>query len=132
VLLSTSGTSPNVVRAAERGREIGMHVWAMTGRGPNPLQERSDDALCVDAPSTAAIQAVHLVAIHALCAVLDAELANLTAGAALGAGPARGAHADLNAEPALGADPTLGAHALTAAPHASPVRATPDPLRRSA
>jgi D-sedoheptulose 7-phosphate isomerase len=78
VLLSTSGKSPNVLRAAERGREIGLEVWAMTGPSPNPLQERSDSALCVEAPSTAAVQAVHLVAIHAMCAVLDVELANLS------------------------------------------------------
>ena len=77
VLLSTSGKSPNVLRAAERGREIGLEVWAMTGPAPNPLAELSHSALCVEAPSTAAIQAVHLVAIHALCAVLDSELATL-------------------------------------------------------
>ncbi|WP_418605673.1 D-sedoheptulose-7-phosphate isomerase [Georgenia sp. SUBG003] len=78
VLLSTSGRSPNVLRAAERGREIGLEVWAMTGPAPNPLAELSHSALCVEAPSTAAVQAVHLVAIHALCAVLDAELAELS------------------------------------------------------
>ena len=77
VLLSTSGKSPNVLRAAERGREIGLEVWAMTGPAPNPLADLSHSALCVEAPSTAAIQAVHLVAIHALCAVLDSELAAL-------------------------------------------------------
>src|SRR5919206_2555372 len=36
VLMSTSGTSPNVVEAAERGRRAGLHVWSMTGPGPNP------------------------------------------------------------------------------------------------
>ncbi|PFG39943.1 D-sedoheptulose 7-phosphate isomerase [Georgenia soli] len=77
VLLSTSGKSPNVLRAAERGREIGLEVWAMTGPAPNPLAELSHSALCVEAPSTAAVQAVHLVAIHALCAVLDSELTAL-------------------------------------------------------
>jgi hypothetical protein len=56
------------------------------------------------------------VAIHALCAVLDAELANLTAvPAPLAQDPARGT---------LTLDP--------AAAHASPVRAAPDPLRRTA
>ncbi len=74
VLLSTSGTSPNVLRAAERARDLGLTVWGLTGPAPNPLAELCDDALCVDAPSTAAIQEGHLVAIHALCAALDRHL----------------------------------------------------------
>ncbi|MBD8062059.1 PfkB family carbohydrate kinase [Oceanitalea stevensii] len=74
VLLSTSGKSPNVLRAAERARELGLTVWGLTGPVPNPLAELCDDALCVDAPSTAAVQEGHLVAIHALCAALDRHL----------------------------------------------------------
>ncbi|PYF98987.1 rfaE bifunctional protein, domain I/rfaE bifunctional protein, domain II [Georgenia satyanarayanai] len=74
VLLSTSGKSPNVLRAAERGRELGLTVWGLTGPAPNPLAELCDDALCVEAPSTAAVQEGHLVAIHALCAALDRHL----------------------------------------------------------
>lgn len=82
VLLSTSGRSPNVLTAAERARAVGVETWAMTGPGPNPLADRCDAALCVDAPSTAAIQAVHLIAIHAVCAAFDAELAALDAAGA--------------------------------------------------
>lgn len=74
VLLSTSGRSPNVVAAADRGRECGLTVWAMTGPRPNPLASAAHEALAVDAPSTAAVQEVHLVAVHALCAALDAHL----------------------------------------------------------
>ncbi|MDD9207923.1 SIS domain-containing protein [Georgenia sp. 10Sc9-8] len=81
VLLSTSGASPNVLRAAERGRELGLTVWGMTGPRPNPLASRCHQALCVAAPSTAAIQTVHLVAIHALCAAMDASLDVPTAAA---------------------------------------------------
>jgi phosphoheptose isomerase len=74
VLLSTSGRSPNVLAAAQRGRECGLAVWAMTGPAPNPLAAAADEALAVEAPSTAAVQEVHLVAVHALCAALDAHL----------------------------------------------------------
>lgn len=74
VLLSTSGRSPNLLAAAERAQEIGVEVWAMTGPAPNPLADIADSALAVDAPSTAAIQEVHLVAVHAVCAVVDAHL----------------------------------------------------------
>lgn len=74
VLLSTSGRSPNVLAAAARGRECGLTVWAMTGPRPNPLASAAHEALTVPAPTTAAVQEVHLVAVHALCAALDAHL----------------------------------------------------------
>jgi D-sedoheptulose 7-phosphate isomerase len=74
VLMSTSGTSPNIVAAAERGRARGLTVWALTGPGPNPLADVADEALCVDARFTATVQELHLVALHVLCAGLDQEL----------------------------------------------------------
>jgi D-sedoheptulose 7-phosphate isomerase len=74
VLMSTSGTSPNIVAAAERGRDIGMQVWAFTGPRPNPLAEVAHEALCVEARFTATVQELHLVGLHILCAGLDREL----------------------------------------------------------
>ncbi len=74
VLMSTSGRSPNIVAAAERGRRVGLQVWSFTGPGPNPLAETADEALCVDATYTATVQELHLVALHVLCAGLDREL----------------------------------------------------------
>ena len=71
VLLSTSGASPNLVRAAEAGRAAGATVWAMTGPGPNPLADVADDALTL--PGVGAnVQEAQLVAVHALCRVFDA------------------------------------------------------------
>ena len=74
VLMSTSGTSANVVEAAARGRRAGLHVWSMTGPGPNPLADASSEACTVDAPFTATVQELHLVALHILCGALDREL----------------------------------------------------------
>jgi D-sedoheptulose 7-phosphate isomerase len=74
VLMSTSGRSPNVVRAAQAGRKAGLTVWSMTGPAPNPLADLSDDVLAVTASSTATIQEVHLVALHLVCAELDVAL----------------------------------------------------------
>ncbi|WP_148575996.1 D-sedoheptulose-7-phosphate isomerase [Nocardioides caldifontis] len=74
VVMSTSGRSPNVVAAAERGRKVGMQVWAFTGPRPNPLCEVADEALCVDARFTATVQELHLVGLHIMCAGLDREL----------------------------------------------------------
>ncbi len=71
LLLSTSGTSPNVLAATHAGRQLGLTVWALTGPGPNPLADASDQAVCVDAPEVATVQECHLVAVHLLCAAVD-------------------------------------------------------------
>jgi phosphoheptose isomerase len=77
LLLSASGRSQNVLAAASQARSLGIRVWAMTGPPPNPLAALADDAICVAAPDTATVQEVHLVAIHALCDALDAEVTSL-------------------------------------------------------
>ena len=75
VALSTSGRSPNVLAAAKRAHDKGLTVWALTGPEPNPLAGTADEVLAVPAGSTAAVQEVHLVAVHALCAAMDRALA---------------------------------------------------------
>jgi D-sedoheptulose 7-phosphate isomerase len=74
VVLSTSGRSPNVVAAAERGKRCGLRVLAFTGPAPNPLADQAEESLCVDATFTATVQELHLVALHILCAGFDNEL----------------------------------------------------------
>lgn len=74
IALSTSGKSPNVLAAVRRARELGIDTWALTGPGPNPLADACDDAITVEAASTSAVQEVHLVAVHALCAAIDARV----------------------------------------------------------
>lgn len=75
VLLSTSGRSANVLAAARAGRDLGLSVWGFTGPAPNPLSAMCDEAVCVDAPATATVQELHLVAIHLLCAAIDVRVA---------------------------------------------------------
>jgi D-sedoheptulose 7-phosphate isomerase len=74
VLMSTSGRSPNLVEAARRGVAGGLRVWAMTGPLPNPLAEAASEHCAVDAPYTATVQELHLVALHVLCAAFDRAL----------------------------------------------------------
>jgi D-sedoheptulose 7-phosphate isomerase len=74
VLMSTSGKSPNLLAAAQRGRDVGMTVWAFTGPAPNPLAELAHENLAVDAPFTATVQELHLVGVHILCASVDRAL----------------------------------------------------------
>ncbi|MBH5333495.1 SIS domain-containing protein [Streptomyces pactum] len=92
VLMSTSGRSPNLIGAAEQGRSAGLRVWAMTGPRPNPLAARSDETLAVEAPSSAAVQETHLVALHILCEAFDAAAGHTHRArppAAVGTGRAR-------------------------------------------
>ncbi|WP_318205110.1 SIS domain-containing protein [Streptomyces sp. SCL15-4] len=82
LLLSTSGASANLLSAADRAHRLGMTVWALTGRSPNPLQLGADDAVCVDAPATATVQELHLVAVHMLCETFDRAVTREEAGRA--------------------------------------------------
>ena len=75
VLLSTSGRSANLLVAAERARSLGIEVWSMTGPAPNPLADLSSQSICAASASTAAVQELHLIAVHTICAALDAYLA---------------------------------------------------------
>lgn len=73
LLLSTSGRSPNLLRAAEAARAAGATSWALTGRGPNPLAERCDDWIGLDSRASN-VQEGQLIAIHAICCAFDAYL----------------------------------------------------------
>ncbi|MFJ3027613.1 SIS domain-containing protein [Curtobacterium sp. NPDC087080] len=73
VLLSTSGKSPNLLRAAEAARAVGARSIAMTGPGPNPLADAVDDAICIEGPS-ANVQEAQLVLVHALCRAMEPAL----------------------------------------------------------
>jgi D-sedoheptulose 7-phosphate isomerase len=71
VSLSTSGTSENVLTAVKAAHEGGLTTWALTGPAPNPLAAMCDDAVCVEAGSTATVQEIHLLLVHALCIAVD-------------------------------------------------------------
>jgi D-sedoheptulose 7-phosphate isomerase len=71
VAMSTSGSSPNVLAAVKAAHEMGMTSWALAGPAPNPLAAMCDDAICVEAGTTATVQEIHLLLVHALCIALD-------------------------------------------------------------
>jgi D-sedoheptulose 7-phosphate isomerase len=81
IALTTSGRSPNVLAAVRAANAGGLTAWALTGPRPNPVWDAADDAICVDAPLTATIQEIHQIAVHLLCAAVDAEVELLSPGA---------------------------------------------------
>lgn len=74
VALSTSGTSRNVLAAVKAAAENGITTWALTGPAPNPLAAMCDDAVAVEAATTATVQEIHLMLVHALCMAVDDAL----------------------------------------------------------
>lgn len=75
--ISTSGNSNNVARAVDAAHEQGLRIVALSGRDGGriaTLLRDTDIELRVPAERTARIQEVHLVLIHCLCDLIDAEL----------------------------------------------------------
>ncbi|MCW8901367.1 MAG: phosphoheptose isomerase [Gammaproteobacteria bacterium] len=75
--ISTSGFSPNVVRAIEQAHERQMAVVALTGRDGGKIAKilnEDDIEIRVPSESTARIQEVHLLTIHCLCDQIDETL----------------------------------------------------------
>lgn len=68
---STSGRSPNVIKAAETAKRQGARVVAFTGRTDSPLEGLADLCLCADAPETARSQEVHQLAYHIICELVE-------------------------------------------------------------
>lgn len=72
--ISTSGFSPNVVRAIEQAHLHNMVVVALTGRDGGQvakIMQSNDIEIRVPSESTARIQEVHLLTIHCLCDQID-------------------------------------------------------------
>lgn len=75
--ISTSGNSENVVRAIHAAHERGLRVVALTGRDGGGVADAlgpEDIEIRVPAERTCRIQEVHLLVIHCLCDLIDAEL----------------------------------------------------------
>jgi D-sedoheptulose 7-phosphate isomerase len=71
--ISTSGNSPNVLRAVESAKELGLQTLGLLGRDGGKLKASCDDALVVPSVVTARIQEVHLMIYHFWCEVIDAN-----------------------------------------------------------
>lgn len=71
VLITTSGTSPNLLRAVDVARRIPIPTVGLLGKGGGDLVHLVDYALLVPSRETAHIQEVHGVIGHILCALVE-------------------------------------------------------------
>ncbi len=68
--LSTSGSSANVVEAAQLAKEKGACVLAFTGKTNSKLEQIADICFCADG-STARSQEIHQLGYHIICKLVE-------------------------------------------------------------
>jgi len=72
--ISTSGKSPNILRALEAARSRSVHTVGFGGAGASEMAPLCDLLLAVPSRSTPLIQQIHIVAAHAICGCIEAML----------------------------------------------------------
>jgi D-sedoheptulose 7-phosphate isomerase len=74
VAISTSGRSPNILRAIGAAREKRLTVVGFTGRTGGEMAGRCDLCLHVPSDSTPIIQQIHITAGHIICGLVEERL----------------------------------------------------------
>ncbi len=69
--ISTSGSSENVIAAAELAKKKGACVLALTGTSNSKLEQIADICFCANDKSTARSQEIHQVAYHIICDLVE-------------------------------------------------------------
>ncbi|HMP94651.1 MAG TPA: D-sedoheptulose 7-phosphate isomerase [Phnomibacter sp.] len=72
--LSTSGNSPNVVKAFEAAQHSGVITVGLTGAGGGAMASLSQYLLNVPSQDTPRIQEMHMLLGHTLCQLVEFEL----------------------------------------------------------
>jgi D-sedoheptulose 7-phosphate isomerase len=74
IVITTSGTSPNILEAIKKAKLMGLRVVALTGEGGKRLSQIVDIAIIVPTSETARIQEVHELIYHAWCEYIDTQV----------------------------------------------------------
>jgi D-sedoheptulose 7-phosphate isomerase len=74
IAISTSGRSPNVIRAAEQAKAQGMSVLGLTGAAEGAMDRVADLVLHVPSADTARIQESHMAVGHLICDLVEKEI----------------------------------------------------------
>jgi D-sedoheptulose 7-phosphate isomerase len=72
--ITTSGKSPNVVRALEAANRLGATTVAFSGNGGGPLADIADLVLLGPHGYSAIVQEVHITMGHIICDLVEQEL----------------------------------------------------------
>ena len=74
IIHSTSGNSPNVLRAAEAARAKGVEVLALSARDGGALRALADHNIIIPTSRTDRAQELHLCIQHAICDAIEQTL----------------------------------------------------------
>jgi D-sedoheptulose 7-phosphate isomerase len=74
IIHSTSGDSPNVLRAAEAARAKGVKVLAFSARDGGRLRALADHSVVIPTTRTDRAQELHLCIEHLICDLVEREL----------------------------------------------------------
>jgi rfaE bifunctional protein nucleotidyltransferase chain/domain len=74
IAISTSGRSPDILKAVRAAREAGANTIGLTSEDGHPLTEAVDIGILVPSTSAARIQEVHIAALHILCELVESSL----------------------------------------------------------
>jgi D-sedoheptulose 7-phosphate isomerase len=69
--ISTSGNSPNIIKAFEQAKAIGIICIAFSGKGGGKIAQLADITLIVPSQHVAGIQELHLCSGHAVCELIE-------------------------------------------------------------
>ena len=72
--ISTSGRSPNVLRALEAARDLGLVTIGFSGAAETPMRALCRHFLAVASGETAIVQQIHMAAGHSICALVERAL----------------------------------------------------------
>ena len=74
IAISTSGNSPNILRAVEVAKSRGISVIGFLGKGGGKLKDMVDLALIVPSDDTQRIQETHITIGHIVCDLVEQTL----------------------------------------------------------
>jgi D-sedoheptulose 7-phosphate isomerase len=72
--ITTSGKSPNVIKALQQARDMGLTAAALSGKDGGDLPGLADPLIIVPSTTTARIQEMHIAIDQMLCGALEIEL----------------------------------------------------------
>lgn len=72
--ISTSGNSPNVVKAMQTAKSLGLHAIGLSGFEGGSILAHCDVAIRVPASDTARVQEAHILVGHILCQLIEEGL----------------------------------------------------------
>ncbi|HLC49988.1 MAG TPA: D-sedoheptulose 7-phosphate isomerase [Candidatus Nanoarchaeia archaeon] len=74
ILLSTSGNSSNIIKAAEKAKKMGIKTIALLGKDGGKMKNKSDVEIIIPSDNIPRIQEAHIMIMHIICEIADEKL----------------------------------------------------------